>query len=502
VPEDFLIIELTAGEPVDWSSPGATKNPREWVDILKDEGREIRAFLLCAEQTAWEQRRSMKAPQGDPGARLLYDLYSSEPWRRFAEAAGVQEEAIDTTNLSEDEVTKVVWDQLSSTQPSGAEKATPMITKVRFRNFKALRMVDVDLNQLTLLVGPNASGKTSILAGLYYFSQLRDTQPQELFKASLHPFLLDSRGGEGNLELEVSTASGSRRLIATPPHLGTSPEDIADPKFLATAPLWNIDLQSSAGTTDSVTWAHLYPGDARQQIGSAVLLQLEPERLAAPSYSRDRKPRLRRNGEGLPSVLAHMAINQPDTFQELEHKLRSIVPSVKRVRGSRAPVILPEREDTTWGATQFNQYWGDVIVFDFENAPNVPAHMASDGTLLALAILSAVMASDRPNLVLLDNLENGLHPKAQRKLVELLDLLLLVNPQMQIVATTHSPYLLDAVSPEQVRVTTVQKDGSVACRRLTQHPEFDKWKEEMTPGEFWSLIGEKWVSSQKAVVSQ
>ena len=43
-------------------------------------------------------------------------------------------------------------------------------------------------------------------------------------------------------------------------------------------------------------------------------------------------------------------------------------------------------------------------------------------------------------------------------------------------------------------MTTLNDDGSVACGRLIDHPKFAKWKDEMAPGELWSLFGEKWVS--------
>ena len=47
-----------------------------------------------------------------------------------------------------------------------------MIQNASFRNFKSLRHVEVDFERLTVFVGPNASGKTSILEGLYYLAQL------------------------------------------------------------------------------------------------------------------------------------------------------------------------------------------------------------------------------------------------------------------------------------------------------------------------------------------
>jgi predicted ATPase len=124
--------------------------------------------------------------------------------------------------------------------------------------------------------------------------------------------------------------------------------------------------------------------------------------------------------------------------------------------------------------------------------------MVSDGTLLVLGLLTVLVGTDdRPHLILLDDLDHGLHPKAQRDLVALLRKLLEQKPEMQIVATTHSPYLLDHLSPDEVRLTTRRSDGSVACARLDEHPDFGHWKEAMTPGEFWSMVGEKWVAERQ-----
>ena len=71
------------------------------------------------------------------------------------------------------------------------------------------------------------------------------------------------------------------------------------------------------------------------------------------------------------------------------------------------------------------------------------------------------------------------------------------KPDLQIIATTHSPYLLDEMRPEEVRLTTRLDDGSVACGRLDAHPDFERWKEAMAPGEFWSMVGERWVAERQ-----
>jgi len=371
-----------------------------------------------------------------------------------------------------------------------------MIHHVSFRNFKGLRSVEVSLEQFTVFVGPNASGKTSFLAGLFYLSQLTYRQPQEVFKDGLQPFVLYSREGQGEMKLQVSTAKGCRRLVVTPPKIQREHKDYQ--VTMEAVHHWRMACQFNPDANGEGNWTDDWPEGARQVMSPAVMLQLEPARLASPSYSKEREPEVGTDGSGLASALVRMAANRQDDFQELRSKLRRIIPTVQKIRFGRAPVRLRASEHDP----MLIEYWGDTVVFDFENGPNIPAHMASDGTLLALAILTAAMAPDRPKLILLDNLENGLHPKAQNELVRLLQAILDVNPELQIVATTHSPYLLDIMKPEQVRIMSLEKDGSVASAPLTKHPDYERWKDEMAPGEFWSLVGEKWVNGRRAVVNQ
>jgi predicted ATP-binding protein involved in virulence len=98
--------------------------------------------------------------------------------------------------------------------------------------------------------------------------------------------------------------------------------------------------------------------------------------------------------------------------------------------------------------------------------------------------------------MLLDDLDRGLHPKAQKELIALLRSLLKTSKDLQILATTHSPYLLDSVETNEVRMTVLKENGATVCAALASHPQFEKWKDEMTPGEMWSLFGEKWLVEQ------
>jgi len=64
----------------------------------------------------------------------------------------------------------------------------------------------------------------------------------------------------------------------------------------------------------------------------------------------------------------------------------------------------------------------------------------------------------------------------------------------QIIATTHSPYMLDELPPENVIAFALRDDGTVASKPLTEHPDASKAKGALKSGELWSLDPERtWV---------
>lgn len=351
-----------------------------------------------------------------------------------------------------------------------------MIHHVDFHNFKALRDVSLDLERLTVLVGPNASGKTSVLEGLHYLAELQSKRPQEVLGTDEDLRALATRHDGHVMVLACSTSKHDLEFRVSP-----APRGVPGKEFVVR------ERAPDEPATDT----------------SALLLRLDVNRLTAPSYSEEPIPQMESDGAGLASVLAYLSSNSVGSITEIQEALRTVVPSVLEIRTPRARVTRIETEVITQGGKSFTHrgdrvYWGNSIEFDMVGAARIPAHMASEGTMLVLGLLAAIMGPSRPEVVLMDDLDRSLHPKAQADLVGLLRKLLDQHPDMQIVATSHSPYLLDHLRPEEVRLTTLRDDGSVACGRLDEHPEFDKWKESMTPGEFWSMVGEQWLVGAKS----
>jgi predicted ATPase len=104
------------------------------------------------------------------------------------------------------------------------------------------------------------------------------------------------------------------------------------------------------------------------------------------------------------------------------------------------------------------------------------------------------MGPSQPKLLLLDDIDRGLHPKAMGDLVKVIRKLMEQDPELQIIATSHSPYLLDHLEYKEVRLTSLDADGVAHVGMLSDYPEFEQWKDVMRPGELWSTVGEDWLT--------
>ena len=132
-----------------------------------------------------------------------------------------------------------------------------------------------------------------------------------------------------------------------------------------------------------------------------------------------------------------------------------------------------------------------TVSVDFDDAKDVPASLVSEGTLVVLALVVLLHSKAQPRLLLLDDLGAELHPTAQGELVALLQAIQAQNPNLQIVASTHSPYVLDAVAPQNVLVFARGADGAARVRCLDQHA--DAKLEGITTGQLWTMDPETWV---------
>src|SRR5262245_4328020 len=115
-----------------------------------------------------------------------------------------------------------------------------MIRQVTFKNFKALRDLTVDLERFTVLVGPNSCGKTSVLQGIHYLSQVglrrrgetKDPSARltQLFSGPRHPQRLATIPGTGPIHLGLND-DGGRSLAIDISFSRVEEEEESQPEF-------------------------------------------------------------------------------------------------------------------------------------------------------------------------------------------------------------------------------------------------------------------------------
>lgn len=123
---------------------------------------------------------------------------------------------------------------------------------------------------------------------------------------------------------------------------------------------------------------------------------------------------------------------------------------------------LPERDIQRIWAEKVGRFATDAILYCNEHwseNPNAPVQTVdsrgmSDGTLRFLAILTALLTRPSGSLLIIEEVDNGLHPSRAHLLVRMLRELG-IKRGVDVLVTTHNPALLDALGPEMTPFVTV-----------------------------------------------
>lgn len=132
---------------------------------------------------------------------------------------------------------------------------------------------------------------------------------------------------------------------------------------------------------------------------------------------------------------------------------------------------------------------GTVEVFLTEGDFIIPASRLSDGTLRYLCLLAILCDPDPPPLICIEEPELGLHPDMLPKIA---DLLIAASDRTQLVVTTHSDMLVDAMTERPESVVVMEKhEGKTLARRLQNNAELQGYLEHYRLGEMWlrGMIG-------------
>jgi predicted ATPase len=321
-----------------------------------------------------------------------------------------------------------------------------MIESIQFKNFKALRDTTLPLAPCSIIVGPNGSGKSTVLQALKLLqkpSAVRIDQILSLGTRSLPNTIVEVRLKWGGLHGNEwgGRWTGNKAEVFSEGPQGIKPHD--------------RETQQ-----DSVKGIRVFSLDA--------------ERIAAMAPVRERVV-LGDDGTGLAAVLDGLRDEAPEQFKAIESQIGEWLPEFDRILFDRP-----------------NQGSKSVALRTREGQYKVPAVDLSQGTLIALALLTLAYHPTPPSLIALEEPDRGVHPFLLRRIKD--TLYRLSHPDscdekrepIQVIATTHSPYFLDLFRESPEEVVVANKIGlDVRFERLTDQPHFQDILGDATLGDAW-----------------
>lgn len=382
-----------------------------------------------------------------------------------------------------------------------------MLKRIRLMDFKSFVDEEVELAPLTLLVGANASGKSNFLDSIRFLqgiysdltlaevlngeeSSRPDAWPgirgraQEAARIPAREFTLESTWStpqfarrpdlrqtyevihsitcqtEPSVRLKEESFSSLHQadIFKFEENGLFTPSGRLQPSNLTLAKsLLGQELEPRMEHLQQLTGLVFHRIALKYHLHRIQFLELVPDQMR--DYGRRGAP-LGSEGKNLSGVLADLC-EDPDDKQSLIEWLSEL--------------LAPELQDIDFGG---DRELGDVMAILVERGGHrISARSISDGTLLFLGILLALRTAEAGSTILVEEIGDGLHSTRIKLLVEYLEAVTRAR-EIQVIATTHSPVVLEWLSDEALRNVVVfgrvpDHEGTL-MRRLADLPHFDE----------------------------
>lgn len=416
-----------------------------------------------------------------------------------------------------------------------------MIRLIEALNYRCLRYVRQEMGPFHVLVGPNASGKSTFLDEVAFLGQLVSEGPEAAIRSrSPNPrdLVWNHEGDRFELAIELEIPEELRRAFDEPldtvryevaigpdsksKRIGivgeaiilnnasnsnaresiSSPTEIVEcssiltPKtakntwfvfykrdnkafFSEEAPTRKEQelIYKSAGTklsensflsvftvsTELDIYEHPFPVSnwLRSFLTNSIqTLSLDSHALRKPS-SPGQGITFKPDGANLPLVVENLKENNKDRFRDWINHLRTALPDLEDIE------VIDRPEDRhRWLQLC---YRGDL---------RVPSWMVSDGTLRLLALTILSYLPDLQGVFLIEEPENGIHPRAVETMVQSLRSVY----GAQVLLATHSPVVLGVAELDEVLCFEKTKDGATDIMLGSEHPALRDWQHDTDLG--------------------
>ncbi len=357
-----------------------------------------------------------------------------------------------------------------------------------------------NMTPLTVLLGPNGSGKSTIFDVFAFLSECFESGLRRAWDRRGRAKELKTRGGDGPVVIEIKYEEPSYPIITY--HLAVDERNGA-PVVMEEWLRWRrgstgqpfrfLDYKEGQGRAISGDKPDREDTRISIPLKSADLIAVnalgqfaEHPRVAAlrdfitgwyvSYFSVDNtrgqpeagpQERLSRTGDNLANVIQYLSEQHPDRLNHIFELLRRRVPRIEKVLAEAMPdgrLLLSIKDGP------------------FQNP--ILARFASDGTLKMLAYLVLLNDPSPPPFIGIEEPENFLHP---RLLHELAEECRTSAERGQLLVTTHSPFFLNALRSEEVRVLYRDEDGYTQVATASDIPGIADFMSE------GALLGQLWL---------
>lgn len=409
-----------------------------------------------------------------------------------------------------------------------------MISRIEVSNYRCLKRISQDLNPFQILVGPNASGKTTFLDVITFMSDIVNKGVDEAIIAR-SPNYLDltwsGLGGDiemaiecripdsvnklmeeskemkfiryelkvGLSEMDVHSIKGERIIIFKrnedqnrltrnlfPDFDFSEKGDILNKKFalgnskpiIKKNPILNdnfypeIYSKSSGGWMPSFklgykksslanlpadeskfpasTWLKEYLNNSIQKL---ILNSQKIREASRPGQGRNFLP----DGSNLPWVIEDLKTKHPKSYRDWLEHVKTALPDIEEIN-------VREFADTKF----------KYLKIKYNNGIEVPSWTASDGTLRLLALTLIAYLPDFNGIFLIEEPENGVHPKVMETVFQSLSSVY----DAQILLATHSPVILSIADLKDILCFAKTQEGITDIVSGDKHPLLADWQGE------------------------
>ena len=402
-----------------------------------------------------------------------------------------------------------------------------MIDRIVIENFKSLRKIDLSLGRMNLFIGTNASGKSNFLDALrvlqgigngFTISEILDGKPRSATNevwdgirggSSLTCFAGTDAADEVTLEVSGIASSRWEYTISFSPALGRvtlerlkfAGKNIYDStpisSNVAGYPLLSVCYLGTQGKPLEFKFDSARPvlGQFSNTIHVSSTMYDDANIAAEIGALMANTQRV----DPSPPVLqrysqAHYAQRLGDHGENFAALVRTICQDEQK-KGAYLAWLQELRPDEVQDVGTLKGAVGEPLFMLKEGNQTFPAPVLSDGTLRFAAITAAFFQPAMPNIMTIEEIENGIHPGRLRLLVELLRSQT-VSSATQVFATTHSPTTLAWLQESEYRTTFVcrrdEETGESTITPLTEVPHFVEVVKKHSPAD---LFAEGWLEA-------